>query len=178
MKSVSMQGTAGMTLVLLAWVASRVRSESLHRWPRCDVGCPGWMGRDAHAFDDRFVGLTGRTMANESRRRWICSCPSMGTGPSAARRMASSSGRRAGRRGPMLSFRILLKRGRLEFPDVVLRADWSDGDADKEAGYAVLHLTKMPAVLVEVRVCFASSNRACCATRSTRNQSPARSWPA
>ena len=37
-----------------------------------------------------------------------------------------------------------------EFPDVVLRADWSDGDADKESGFAVLHLTRMPSVLVEV----------------------------
>lgn len=37
-----------------------------------------------------------------------------------------------------------------EFPDVLIRADWSDGDADKEAGFAVLHLTKMPAILVEV----------------------------
>lgn len=37
-----------------------------------------------------------------------------------------------------------------EFPGETIRADWSDGDIDKEAGYAVLHLTRMPAVLVEV----------------------------
>jgi N-acetylmuramoyl-L-alanine amidase len=36
------------------------------------------------------------------------------------------------------------------FPNETIRSDWADGDVDKEAGYAVLHLTHTPAVLVEV----------------------------
>ncbi|MCK9525435.1 MAG: N-acetylmuramoyl-L-alanine amidase [Limnochordia bacterium] len=36
------------------------------------------------------------------------------------------------------------------FPDHKLRADWSDGDPDKEANFTVLRRTIMPAVLVEL----------------------------
>lgn len=39
---------------------------------------------------------------------------------------------------------------RAELPDVVLRVDRTDGDADKEKDYAVLRLTKAPAILWEV----------------------------
>ena len=35
------------------------------------------------------------------------------------------------------------------FPNKRLRADYSDGDLDKEAGFAVLKRTKMPAILTE-----------------------------
>ncbi|MGB0494717.1 MAG: N-acetylmuramoyl-L-alanine amidase [Kangiellaceae bacterium] len=35
------------------------------------------------------------------------------------------------------------------FPDKKLRADYSDGDLDKEAGFAVLKRTRMPAILTE-----------------------------
>jgi N-acetylmuramoyl-L-alanine amidase len=35
------------------------------------------------------------------------------------------------------------------FPDVLFRADWSDGDVDKERELYVLKYTQMPAVLVE-----------------------------
>lgn len=37
-----------------------------------------------------------------------------------------------------------------EFPDVEFRVDRTDGDADKEKDYAVLRLTKAPAILYEV----------------------------
>jgi N-acetylmuramoyl-L-alanine amidase len=37
-----------------------------------------------------------------------------------------------------------------EFPSRKPRADWSDGDPDKERNYYVLRETKMPAVLVEL----------------------------
>lgn len=39
----------------------------------------------------------------------------------------------------------------LEFPFMTIRADWSDGDADKEAGFAVLVKTAMPAALLELQ---------------------------
>ena len=35
------------------------------------------------------------------------------------------------------------------FPDHLIRADWSDGDVDKESGFYVLKHTAMPAVLLE-----------------------------
>ncbi len=35
-------------------------------------------------------------------------------------------------------------------PELIFRKDFSDGDPDKEAGYAVLNNTNMPAVLVEL----------------------------
>lgn len=37
-----------------------------------------------------------------------------------------------------------------EMPELSLRADWSDGDADKEANFQVLRQTNCPAVLVEL----------------------------
>ena len=36
------------------------------------------------------------------------------------------------------------------FPGLTMRADHTDGDSDREAGFVVLTMTKMPAVLVEV----------------------------
>lgn len=36
------------------------------------------------------------------------------------------------------------------FPDSLMRTDWSDGDADKEADFYVLNNTPCPAVLVEM----------------------------
>lgn len=36
------------------------------------------------------------------------------------------------------------------FPNVKIRADWSDGDIDKEAGFYVLKHTIAPAVLIEL----------------------------
>jgi N-acetylmuramoyl-L-alanine amidase len=39
----------------------------------------------------------------------------------------------------------------LEFPFMTIRADWSDGDADKESGFAVLRKTSMPAALLELQ---------------------------
>ena len=39
----------------------------------------------------------------------------------------------------------------LEFPFMTIRADWSDGDVDKESGFYVLVNTKMPAVLLEMQ---------------------------
>ena len=38
-----------------------------------------------------------------------------------------------------------------EFPTMHIRADWSDGDVDKESGFYVLVNTKMPAVLLEMQ---------------------------
>lgn len=38
-----------------------------------------------------------------------------------------------------------------EFPTMHIRADWSDGDADKESGFYVLRKTLMPAVLLEMQ---------------------------
>lgn len=39
----------------------------------------------------------------------------------------------------------------IEFPDQNIRADWSDGDVDKESGFYVLRKTLMPAVLLEMQ---------------------------
>lgn len=39
----------------------------------------------------------------------------------------------------------------LAFPWMRIRSDWSDDDADLEAGFAVLTKTKMPAVLIELQ---------------------------
>jgi len=39
---------------------------------------------------------------------------------------------------------------RKAFPKQTMRADWSDGDIDKEAGFTVLMKTRMPAVLIEL----------------------------
>lgn len=38
-----------------------------------------------------------------------------------------------------------------EFPTMHIRADWSDGDVDKESGFYVLRKTLMPAVLLEMQ---------------------------
>lgn len=37
-----------------------------------------------------------------------------------------------------------------EFPELPIRADWSDGDVDKEAGFYILVNTDAPAVLIEL----------------------------
>jgi N-acetylmuramoyl-L-alanine amidase len=39
----------------------------------------------------------------------------------------------------------------LEFPFMTIRADWGDGDVDKESGFFVLVKTAMPAVLIELQ---------------------------
>jgi N-acetylmuramoyl-L-alanine amidase len=39
----------------------------------------------------------------------------------------------------------------VEFPGHRIRADWSDGDVDKESGFYVLRKTLMPAVLLELQ---------------------------
>lgn len=44
----------------------------------------------------------------------------------------------------------LLKLYGEEFPELRLRADWTDGDPDKEAKFTVLTATRMPAVLMEL----------------------------
>lgn len=44
----------------------------------------------------------------------------------------------------------LINRYKAEFPGLLLRADWSDGDPDKEARFTVLTATKAPAVLLEL----------------------------
>lgn len=41
-------------------------------------------------------------------------------------------------------------RYKAAFPELTYREDWSDGDADKEAGFYVLKNTNMPAVLTEL----------------------------
>lgn len=100
---------------------------------------------------DRFVGLTERAdMANTSRRPVGLFLSIHGNG--ALNREAHGvefwTSRGQTRSDAVVPF--LVGAWDAEFPDVVLRTDWSDGDADKESGFAVLHLTKMPAVLVEV----------------------------
>lgn len=44
---------------------------------------------------------------------------------------------------------ILLEELHYEFPDERIRTDYSDGDADKEAGFYILKNTKCPAILSE-----------------------------
>ena len=39
----------------------------------------------------------------------------------------------------------------VEFPGQRIRADWSDGDVDKESGFYVIRKTSMPAVLLELQ---------------------------
>ena len=100
---------------------------------------------------DRFVGLDGRSsLANESRTPVDLFLSIHGNG--ALNREAHGvefwTSRGQTRSDAVVPF--LAGAWEAEFPDVALRTDWSDGDADKESGFAVLHLTKMPAVLVEV----------------------------
>jgi len=55
-------------------------------------------------------------------------------------------------RGTTLSDRVadvFVQKFREEFPMVPIRADYSDGDADKDRNFFVLRRTKMPAVLTE-----------------------------
>lgn len=54
---------------------------------------------------------------------------------------------------------IFLKAFADEFPDERMRVDITDGDLDKEADFAILSRTKMPAVLTE---CFFMDNEAEC----------------
>ena len=54
---------------------------------------------------------------------------------------------------------IFLKAFADEFPDERMRTDTTDGDLDKEADFAILARTKMPAVLTE---CFFMDNEAEC----------------
>jgi len=44
----------------------------------------------------------------------------------------------------------IIKVMEAEFPDTTMRKDYTDGDSDKEAGFAVLTRTWMPAALVEL----------------------------
>ena len=44
----------------------------------------------------------------------------------------------------------LMAQASSTFPELFVRADWSDGDVDKEAGLYVLNNTNMPAVLFEL----------------------------
>lgn len=43
----------------------------------------------------------------------------------------------------------IIRSVRAQFPGMYIRQDWSDGDPDKEANFAVLVRTRCPAVLVE-----------------------------
>ena len=54
---------------------------------------------------------------------------------------------------------IFLKAFADEFPDERMRTDTTDGDLDKEADFAILARTKIPAVLTE---CFFMDNEAEC----------------
>ena len=56
---------------------------------------------------------------------------------------------------------IFLEAFAEEFPDERMRTDTTDGDLDKEADFAVISRTKMPAVLTE---CFFMDNEAECRT--------------
>ena len=100
---------------------------------------------------DRFVGLEGRgSLANESRTPVDLFLSLHGNGAVSREAHGVEFWTSRGQTRSDAVVPYLVGAWKAEFPDVVLRADWSDGDADKEAGYAVLHLTKMPAVLVEV----------------------------
>jgi len=44
----------------------------------------------------------------------------------------------------------IIKALEAEFPDMTMRKDYADGDSDKEAGFAVLTRTRMPAALPEL----------------------------
>lgn len=100
---------------------------------------------------DRFVGLEGRSsLANESRTPVDLFLSLHGNGAVSREAHGVEFWTSRGQTRSDAVVPYLVGAWKAEFPDVVLRTDWSDGDADKEAGYAVLHLTKMPAVLVEV----------------------------
>lgn len=55
-----------------------------------------------------------------------------------------------GQTGGDILAEAIIKALEAEFPDVAMRKDMTDGDSDKEAGFAVLARTKMPAALVEL----------------------------
>ena len=100
---------------------------------------------------DRFVGLTGRAdMANASRHPVDLFLSIHGNGALNREAHGVEFWTSRGQTRSDAVVPHLAGAWKAEFPDVVLRADWSDGDADKESGFAVLHLTRMPAVLVEV----------------------------
>lgn len=100
---------------------------------------------------DRFVGLEGRSsLANESHTPVDLFLSLHGNGAVSREAHGVEFWTSRGQTRSDAVVPYLVGAWKAEFPDVVLRTDWSDGDADKEAGYAVLHLTKMPAVLVEV----------------------------
>ena len=55
-----------------------------------------------------------------------------------------------GQTGGDILAEAVLQSLRAEFPDMTFRMDMADGDSDKEAGFAVLARTRMPAALVEL----------------------------
>lgn len=55
-----------------------------------------------------------------------------------------------GQTGADVLAECIIKAMEAEFPDMTFRKDYTDGDSDKEAGFAVLTRTLMPAVLVEL----------------------------